>query len=157
MVYLVYCLTNLSFFDILLLYYYINLSYTNQRVTSYELIPLWIAFIARVTSYFYCTSYELLLAYELQVIVYCTSYELLFTARVTSCFLHTSYEVLLIARVTNYFLYATYELQVIARVTSYFLCMSYKKDKDDKTVYDNKVKINNYSLRTFFDKELDAR
>ena len=40
------------------------------------------------------------------------------------------------------------------RVTSYFLTMSYNKDKDDKTVYDNKVMIKNYSLGSFFDKEL---
>ena len=31
--------------------------------------------------------------------------------------------------------------------------MSYNKDKDDKAVYDNKVMIKNYSLRSFFDKE----
>ena len=42
-------------------------------------------------------------------------------------------------------------------VTSYFLTMSYNKDKDDKAVYDNKVMIKNYSLRSFFDKELGAR
>ena len=43
------------------------------------------------------------------------------------------------------------------RVTSYFLTMSYNKDKDDKAVYDNKVMIKNYSLRSLFDKELGAR
>ena len=43
------------------------------------------------------------------------------------------------------------------RVTSYFLNMSYNKDKDDKTVYDNKVMIKNYSLKSFFDIELGAR
>ena len=43
------------------------------------------------------------------------------------------------------------------RVTSYFLIMSYNKDKDDKTVYDNKVMIKNYSLKSFFDKELGTR
>ena len=35
--------------------------------------------------------------------------------------------------------------------------MSYNKDKDDKAGYDNKVIIKNYSLRSFFDKELGAR
>ena len=33
---------------------------------------------------------------------------------------------------------------------SCFLIMSYSKDKDDKDVYDNKVMITNYSLRSFF-------
>ena len=42
------------------------------------------------------------------------------------------------------------------RVTSYFLTMSYNKDNDYKTVYGNKVTIKNYSLRSFFDKELGA-
>ena len=31
--------------------------------------------------------------------------------------------------------------------------MSYNEDKDDKAVYDNKVMIKNYSLRSFFHKE----
>ena len=43
------------------------------------------------------------------------------------------------------------------RVRSYFLTMRYSKDKDDKAVYDNKVMIKNYSLRSFFDKELGTR
>ena len=34
--------------------------------------------------------------------------------------------------------------------------MSYSKYKDDKAVYDNKVMIKNYSLGSFFDKELGA-
>ena len=46
-----------------------------------------VAFITRVTSYFYCTSYELL-----------------FIARATSYFLYMSYELQLIAAVTSYFL-----------------------------------------------------
>ena len=82
-------------------------------------------------------SYELLLLHELRVIVYFTSYELLFIARVMSHFLHASYELLF-----------------IARVTSYILTMSYNKHKDDEAVYDNKVMIKNYSLGSFFDKEL---
>ena len=76
------------------------------QVTSYELICLRVAFIARVASYdlflwhelrvtfcirvtsycflhklrvtVYCTSYELLFAYELRVTVYYTSHELYF-------------------------------------------------------------------------------
>ena len=43
------------------------------------------------------------------------------------------------------------------QVVSYFLTVSYNKDKDDKAVYDNKVMIKTYSLRSFFDKELGAR
>ena len=141
------------------------------RVTSYELRllhKLW------VTSYFYCTSYELLFAYELRVTVCCTSYELLFTyeLRVTAystsyelLLLHelrvivyyTSYELLFIARFTSYFLHTSYELLFIARVTSYFLNVSYSKYKDDKAVYYNKVMIKNYSLGSFFDKELGTR
>ena len=46
-------------------------------VMSYELISLRDAFIARVTGYFYYTSYELLFAYESRVTVYCASYDLL--------------------------------------------------------------------------------
>ena len=71
--------------------------------------------------------------------------------RVTSYFYCTSYELLLIARVTSYCL--LHEL----RVTSYFLTMSYNKAKNDKAVYDNKVMIKNYSLRSLFDKGLGAR
>ena len=85
-------------------------------------------------------SYELLLLHELRVIVYCKSYELLFTARGMTYFLHTSYELLF-----------------IARVTSYILTMSYNKDRDGEVIYDNKVMIKNYSLRSFFDKELGVR
>ena len=101
------------------------------------------------------------------------SYESLFIAQVTSYLLHTSYELLFISRVTSYCLlhelrvtvYCTsyellfvYELRVnfYIGVTSYFLTMSYKKDKDDKAVFDNKVMIKNYFLRSFFDKELGA-
>ena len=32
--------------------------------------------------------------------------------------------------------------------------MSYNKDRDDEVVYDNKVMIKKYSLRSVFDKEL---
>ena len=43
------------------------------------------------------------------------------------------------------------------RVMSYFLTMSHNKDKDDKAVYENKVMIKNYSLRSIFHEELGAR
>ena len=75
------------------------------------------------------------------------SYELLFIVRVTSFFYCKNYE-----------LRFAYVLRVIfyMRVTSYFLTMSYNKDKDDKAFYDNKIMIKNYSLGSFFDKELGA-
>ena len=82
------------------------------------------------------------------------SYELLFITRVTSYFLHTSYELLFIARVMSFFFNTSYYLLFIARVTSYILTMNYNKERDDEVVYDNKVMIKNYSLRSFFDKEL---
>ena len=85
----------------------------------------------------YCTSYELLFTYELQVTVYCTSYELLLSHKL---------RVIVYCQVNFYM-----------RVRSHFLTMSYSKDKDDKAVYDNKVMIKNYSLRSFFDKELGTR
>ena len=71
------------------------------RVTSYELISLRVAFIARVMSYFLHTSNELL-----------------FIAQVTSYFLHMSYELLFIARFMSYFLHTSYELLFTAQVTS---------------------------------------
>ena len=101
----------------------------------------------RVTSCFYCTSYELLFAYELRVTVYCTSYKLLFTYNLRVTVYYTSYELL-----------CAYELRVnlYMQVMSYFLTKSYNNDKDDKAVYENKVMIKNYSLRSLFDKELGA-
>ena len=83
------------------------------RATSYKLISLRVAFIARVTSYecyFYCTSYELLFARELRATIYWTSWELLFTYELqvtvycTSCelFLLHNYVLLFISRVTSY-------------------------------------------------------
>ena len=68
-----------------------------------------------------------------------------------------SYELLFIARITSYFLHASYLLLFIARVISYILSMSYNKDRDGEVVCDNKVMIKNYSLRSFFDKELGVR
>ena len=88
---------------------------------------------------------------------YCTSYELSFIARVTSyCLLH---ELRVIVYYESYETLFAYELRVnfYMRVTSYFLTMSCNKDKNDKAVYDNNVMINNYSLRSLFDKELGAR
>ena len=35
--------------------------------------------------------------------------------------------------------------------------MSYNKDKDDKAVYEDKIIGKNYSLGSFFDKELMVR
>ena len=119
---------------------------------SYELL-----FVARVTSYFLHTSYELVFIARVMSYFYCTSYELSFIARDTSyCLLHE-------LRVTVY--YMSYELlfgyelraNLHMRVTSYFLTMSHNKDKDDKAVYDNKIMIKYYSLRSLFDKELGAR
>ena len=86
------------------------------RVTSYELLSLRVALVARVTSY------QLLLLHELQVTFYIqiTSYRLLyelqvnFIARVTSRFLHGRYELLFISRVTSYFSRTSYELVFIA-------------------------------------------
>ena len=63
----------------------------------------------RVTSYFYCTSCELLFACELRVIVYGTSYELLFTCELPVTVYSTNYELLLL-----------HELRVIV------YCMSYE-------------------------------
>ena len=93
------------------------------RVTSYELISLRVAFIARVTSYFLHRSYELLFASKLRVTAYWTSYKLLFTYELRVTVYYTNYELLL---------YEIYEFQLIARVTSYFLTMSNNEDEDDK-------------------------
>ena len=129
------------------------------RVTRYELIPLRVTFIERVTSY------ELFITRVASYFLH-TYYELLFFVLVTNYLLHASYELLFIARVTSYCLleelwvtvYCTscellfaYELRVnfYMRGASYFLTISY--NKDDKAVYDNKVMMNNYSLRSVFD------
>ena len=78
---------------------------------NYKLFSLRVAFIARVTSYFYYTSYALILH---------TSYYLLFIARVTRYVFHPSYEFMFIALVTRCYLYASYELLFIARSMSFF-------------------------------------
>lgn len=72
-------------------------------------------------------------SYELRVIivtsfVYCMSYELqvAFIARVTSFLLYKNYELLFMERVKSYFLPMGYELHSNARVTSYFLDTSYE-------------------------------
>ena len=74
------------------------------RATSYKLISLRVALIARVTCYFLHASYELL-----------------FIGRVGSYFLHTTYKLLFIAQVTSYFCCTSYVLLFISRVTSYCL------------------------------------
>ena len=135
------------------------------RATSYKLISLRVALIARVTCYFLHASYELL-----------------FIGRVGSYFLHTSYKLLFIAQVASYFcctitcyclfhelrvtVYCTscelplacdLRLNFCMAVASYFLTMSYNTDEDDKIAYDNQIMIKNYSLRSFLDKELEVR
>ena len=152
------------------------------QVTSYEIISLRVAFIARVTSYDLlllhelrvtfcirvmssCLLQELRVTFYIRLTSYCLFHELRVTiiARVTSyCLLHelrvtvycTNYELLFIARVTSYFLHMSYELLFIARITSYILTFSYNKDRDDEVVYDIKVMIKNYSLRSFLIKNL---
>ena len=95
--------------DYYLVYYYvINLSdilINELRVTSYELISLRVAFIARVSSY------DLVLLHELQVT---------FCIRVTSyCLLHHKLRVTFYVRVTRYCLFHELRVTFIARVTSY--------------------------------------
>ena len=67
-----------------------NILINELQVTSYELISLRVAFIA--------TSCELRFIFIARVTSYFlhTSYELLFIARLTSYFIHTSYELLFI-------------------------------------------------------------
>ena len=110
------------------------------RVTSYYLLcELRVTFYIRVKSY--CLLHELrvtfiarvtsyCLFYELRVTVYCTSFKLLFACEL--------------------------RLKFYMRVASYFLTISYSKDKDNKAVYDNKVMIKNYSMKSFCEKELGA-
>ena len=54
--------------------------YTNQRITSYELqVNIFTSCVyCIVTSYFFCTSYELLFIAHAMSYFYCASYELLF-------------------------------------------------------------------------------
>ena len=105
--------------------FYRNILIKELRVTSYELISLRV-FIARVMSYFYCTSYELLFAYEL----------------------HFTYEYCLLHE-----LRVTFLMQVASYCLLHKLRVIYTKDKDDKNVDDDKVMIKNYPLGSFFDKE----
>ena len=116
------------------------------QITSYELISWRVAFIARVTSY------NLLLLHKLRVTFY---------IRITSCCLFHELRITIIERVTSYCLlhklrvtvYCTsYELLIVPRVKNFILTMSYRKYRHDEAVYDN-----NYSLRSFFDKELGLR
>ena len=138
------------------------------QVWSYELISLRVAFIARVTSYNLFLLHELRVTFCIRVTSSCLLHELrvTFYIRVTSYCLFHELRVTIIARVTSYCLlhelrvtvYCTsYELLLIARVTSYILITSYTKDRDDEVVYDNKVIIKNYSLKSFVYKELAVR
>ena len=86
-----------------------KLWYTNQRVTSYELISLRVVFIAQVTSY------KLFLLHELRVI---------FCIRVTSNYLWHELRYFFIARVTGYWL--LHELRVTVYCTSYELLCAYE-------------------------------
>ena len=123
--------------------------YANQRVTSYELISLGNAFIARVTIYFLHTSYGLPFIAQVMSYFLHTSYKLLFILQVTSYFYCTSYELLLLHELwvtvycTSYELLFTYQLRMAVYCMNHFLTMSYNKDKDDKAVYDNKLLIKN--------------
>ena len=116
----------------------------NEQVTSYE---LWVNIL---TSYIYCTSYELRFIFTAQVTNYFlhTSYEFLFIAWVSSCCTYElwvtvysiSYELLLLHKIRLIVCCASYELLFIAQVTSYILTMSYNKNRDDdEAAYDNKV------------------
>ena len=116
----------------------------------------------QVTSYFYCTSYELSFGYELRVLFITRitsyflhrSYELQYIGQFTSYILHTSYELLFTGRVTRYFSYERYKLLFTERVTSCFLTMSCDKDKTEKRCCDSDVMINIYSLGSFLIKNL---
>ena len=90
--------------------------YTNQRVTSYKLR------VNILMSYVYCTSYGSWVIFIARVTSYFlhTSYELLFIARVTSYFLHTSYELLLLHKLRVIVYCTSYELLFIARVNELF-------------------------------------
>ena len=79
------------------------------RVTSYELISLQVAFIARVTSYELFSLHELRVTFCIRVTSYCLLHEL----RVT-----------FITRVTNYCL--LHKLRVTVYYTSYELLFAYE-------------------------------
>ena len=105
--------------DILINELRVNILTSCVYCTSYELL---LTYELRVAVYL--TSYELLSLQELAVTVYCRSYELLFIAQVTSYFLHTSYKLLFIARVTRTFL-TFYKLRVVINCTIYELLFNY--------------------------------
>ena len=86
--------------------------------------------------------HELRVTFIARVASYCLLHELRVTVYWMSCELFFAYE-----SGVNFYM----------RVTNYLLTMSYNKNIDDEAVYDNKVMIKNYSLRSFFDKELGAR
>ena len=130
------------------------------RVTSYDLFllhELRVIFAYELRDTVYCTNYELLYPYELRVTVYSMRYELLLLPKLRVTVYCPGYELLFIVRVTSYFLHTSYELMFFARVTSYILTMISDKDRDDEVVYNNKIMIKNYSLKSFFDKELGVR
>ena len=129
--------------------------YTNQRVTRYDLLCLWVVFIVHeLRISVICTSYKLPIAYKLRVFVYCISYELSFALelRVTvycaSYVLDTSYKLLFIAWVMSYFLNTNYELLIIAWVTSFIFHTSYE------LVLIHELRVNvyctDYFLKGFF-------
>ena len=95
--------------------------YTNQRVTSYELISLGVAFIARVASYELFLLHELRVTFCIQVTSYCLLHELrvTFYMRVTNYCFFDELRVTFTIQVTNYYLF--YELLFILRVTSFCL------------------------------------
>ena len=111
-----------------------------MRVTSYYLLDDGSYFLHRTTSY--CLLHKLRVISVAQVTCYCLFHELRVTAYCTSCELPFACD---------------FRLYFCMPVASYFLTMSYNTDEDDKIAYDNQVMIKNYSLRSFFDKELEVR
>ena len=85
--------------------------YTNQRVTSYDLLVNILASCVYCTSYelyFYCTSYILHASYKLLYIAQVTSYRLLHELQVTF-----AYELPATVYCTNYELLFICELRVV--------------------------------------------
>ena len=97
--------------------------YTNQRVTSYELISIGVAFIARVASYELFLLHELRVTFCIQVTSYCLLHELrvTFCIKVTSyCLLH-EFRVTFYIQVTSYCLFDELRATFIIQVTNYYL------------------------------------
>ena len=116
--------------DYYLLYYYvINLSdilINELRVTSYELISLRVAFIARVSSYDLVLLHKLQVTFCIRVTNYCLLHKLrvTFYMRVTSYCLFHELRVTFIARVTNHC--SLHELRVTIYCKSYELLFTYE-------------------------------